>query len=166
MPWKELNIMDQKLEFVTKSFSQGVNFTQICKEYGISTKTGYKWKDRFLAEGIEGLHEQSRRPHSNPEQLFEEVVCELVRIKQTKKNWGPKKIRMVYARNHPKESIPSRSTVERVLKKAGFVQPRKKRRRAKITQRIETPTTPKQPNDLWTVDFKGKQSVVHKLQRS
>ena len=55
MPWKELHIMDQKLKFVIKSLSQGVNFTELCSEYGISTKTGYKRKERFLAEGIEGL---------------------------------------------------------------------------------------------------------------
>ena len=68
MPWKELHIMDQKLKFVIKSLSQGVNFTELCREYGISTKTGYKWKERFLAEGIEGLHNQSRKPHNNPAQ--------------------------------------------------------------------------------------------------
>ena len=155
MPWKELHVMDQKLEFVIKSFSPGVNFTELCREYGISTKTGYKWKERFLAEGIEGLHNQSRKPHNNPAQLTEEVVCELIRIKQTKKTWGPKKIRMVYARMHSGESLPSLSTVERVLKKAGFVQPKRRRSRISLSQRIENPTTPKQPNDLWTVDFKG-----------
>ncbi len=155
MPWKELHIMDQKLKFVTKSFSQGINFTELCREFGISTKTGYKWKKRFISEGIEGLNNRSRRPHSNPGRLSEEAVCELIRIKQTKKSWGPKKIRMVYARNHANESIPSKSSVERILKKAGFVQLKKKRRRISLSQRIENPTIPKQPNDLWTVDFKG-----------
>lgn len=122
MPWKEVDFMDQRLEFVERSFQKELSFTDLCKAYGISTKTGYKWKERFYEQGISGLYDQSRKPLSSPNQLPEETICEITRIKQTKKNWGPKKIRMVFANNHKDDTIPSLSTVERILKKAGFVE--------------------------------------------
>jgi transposase InsO family protein len=154
MPWKEINVMSQKLEFVLKSFKMEKSFTDLCTEYGISTKTGYKWKERFFQEGIEGLKEKPRKPHNSPTHLPEEVICELVRIKNTKLRWGPKKIREVYANNHPHERVPARSTVERLLKKAGFVEIRKRRRKIN-PERIQERIIPEKPNDLWTVDFKG-----------
>jgi transposase InsO family protein len=154
MPWKEVNPMDQKIEFVLKSFQKDTNFTLLCQEYGISTKTGYKWKERFFQEGVAGLDDKSTRPHNSPNQLSEETFCELVRIKQAKPDWGGKKIQTIYARNHPNETPPSRATVERVLKKAGFVETRKRRRRV-FPQRIQNRIKAEKPNDIWTVDFKG-----------
>jgi transposase InsO family protein len=154
MPWKEINVMSQKLEFVLKSFKMEKSFTELCTEYGISTKTGYKWKERFFEEGVEGLKEKTRKPHRSPTHLPEEVICEIIRIKKTKLHWGPKKIREVYAHNHPHARIPARSTVERILQKAGFVEPRRRRRKID-PERIQNRIVPKKPNDLWTVDFKG-----------
>ena len=126
----------------------------LCSEYGITTKTGYKWKQRFLDEGIEGLQERSRRPHSNSKHIVEEVVCEIIRIKNAYKNWGPRKIRLVYVANHPGEYNPSISSVERILKKSGMIQTRKKRRKH-YGERIQNRFKPSAPNQLWTVDFKG-----------
>src|SRR4030042_1292737 len=154
MPWKEINVMSQKLEFVLKSFKMEKSFTELCTEYGSSTKTGYKWKERFFQEGIEGLKEKPRKPHRSPTHLSEEVICELIRIKKTKLRWGPKKIREVYANNHPHERIPARSTVERILQKAGFVEHRRRRRKIN-PERIQNRIIPQKPNDLVTVDFKG-----------
>lgn len=154
MPWKEINVMSQKLEFVLESFKMEKSFTELCTEYGISTKTGYKWKERFFENGLEGLKEKPRKPHSSPTRLSEEVICEIIRIKKTKLRWGPKKIQKVFANNHPNERIPVRSTFERILEKAGFVEHRKRRRKYK-SERIQERIAPKLPNDLWTVDFKG-----------
>src|SRR4030042_3672505 len=154
MPWKEINVMSQKLEFVLKTFKMEKSFTELCTEYGSSTKTGYKWKERFFQEGIEGLKEKPRKPHRSPTHLSEEVICELIRIKKTKRNWGPKKIREVYVNNHPHERIPARSTVERILKKAGFVESRRRRRKV-LSERIQDRIEPEKPNELWTVQLKG-----------
>jgi putative transposase len=154
MPWKEYDVMDQKLTFVLKSFTKDTSFTELCTEFGISTKTGYKWKERFFADGVEGLKEKSRKPKKNPKELSEAVVCDLIRIKKTKTKWGPKKIRFVFAENHKHESIPSLSTVERILRRAGFVESRRKRKKFD-PQRIQNRVVPEQPNDVWTVDFKG-----------
>jgi transposase InsO family protein len=154
MPWKETNVMDQKIEFVFKSLTQEYTFTDLCKQYAITPKTGYKWQAKFLKDGIKGLNETSRTPHNNKNQISENIVCDLVRIKTLKKSWGPKKIRKVYELAHQNQKIPSLSTVERILKKAGLVT-RKKRRKQREVNRIQNRSTPLSPNDVWTVDFKG-----------
>ena len=154
MPWKEANVMDLRLKFVLESFKTGTNFTELCREYGITTKTGYKWKTRFLENGLEGLKDKPKVPHKNPRRLSEETICEIIRIKQTKKNWGSKKIRQVYANNHPGERMPAVSTFDRVLRRAGFA-PAIKRSRKFKSQRIQNRIKPEKPNDVWTVDFKG-----------
>ena len=76
MPWRKSEPMEQRIEFGIKAL-RTLNFRALCQEYGISTKTGYKWKERLLREGIEGMGERSRRPHSHSEQLAEEMVCEM-----------------------------------------------------------------------------------------
>lgn len=154
MPWKEVNIMDQRLNFVLASLQKDINFTELCVEYCITPKTGYKWKERFIKEGISGLQDKPRRPFSCPKRLSEDTICEIIRTKQTKMYWGPKKIRMIYARNNPHVKPPSVSTVERILKRAGFIEIRKRRRRVN-PERIQNLIVPEKPNDIWTVDFKG-----------
>ena len=64
MPWKEIEAMDQRIEFAMKAMSSD-DFAGLCREYGISRKTGYKWRERFLSYGISGMAEQSRKPLSH-----------------------------------------------------------------------------------------------------
>ncbi len=128
MPWKENLVMDQKKEFVLESLKSYVNFTKLCAKYCISTKTGYKWKQRFLQNGFTGLNELSKCPKSNPFKLTEEIILEIIKIKIKKKNWGSRKIREIYSNNHPEESVPARSNFDRILKKAGLIKPRKKKK--------------------------------------
>jgi len=73
--------MDYRIEFALKALRTD-NFRALCVEYGISAKTGYKWRARLLRRGLEGLAEESRRPHQHPEQLSAEVICEMVRLKR------------------------------------------------------------------------------------
>ncbi len=152
MPWKETQIMDQRMEFALKSLTCG-NFSALCREYGISTKTGYKWRDRFVSHGVNGLEDLSRRPHRHAEQLSEEVICEIVSLKLAHPHWGPRKIRDLYLRRY-KGQGPSESSFKRVLERAGLTRPRKKRR-SKQTGRLSSARSGKSPNEVWTVDFKG-----------
>jgi putative transposase len=89
--------MEQRIEFGLKSLRSG-NFRELCREYGISPKTGYKWRERFLRQGSEGLVEESRRPRNHPESLGEEELCRMIRLKQAHPAWGPRKIRELYFR--------------------------------------------------------------------
>jgi transposase-like protein len=74
MPWKETDVMNLRHEFVLRFFEGKVSFEELCREYGISRKTGYKWKERFLASGMEGLVDRSRRPRVSPSTVAEETV--------------------------------------------------------------------------------------------
>src|SRR6266576_3111273 len=99
MPWKRSEPMQQRIEFAMKAMGT-LNFRALCQEYGISTKTGYKWKERFIREGMGGMKEQLRRPKSSPNQLREAEVCEIVRLKLAHQNWGPRKIRELFRRKY------------------------------------------------------------------
>jgi len=154
MPWKETYVMDQRKEFVLEAMDPLCNFTHLCSKYGITTKTGYKWKTRFIQEGFAGLYDQSRRPDKSPTQIPEDTMMEIIRLKIKKKNWGPKKIREVFKRKHPGEKVPCLTSVERILRKAGLIKKRKRNRTGKGI-RLETNAVAEQPNDVWTVDFKG-----------
>ena len=151
MPWKEYHVMDQKKEFVLESLKQDVNFTKLCAKYCITTKTGYKWKARFLEKGFEGLDELSRRPKTSPQKLSEETILEIIRIKNKKKHWGSRKVRVIYENMHPGKNIPSCRTIDRILKKVGLIKS-KKRKRNKSGVRIENREPATHPNHIWTVD--------------
>lgn len=152
MPWKETQKMDQRSEFAMKAVHEG-SFTKLCREYGISRKTGYKWKARFISHGLDGMKEESRRPRSHASELGEEVVCRIVRLKNAHQHWGPRKIRELYRRKYG-EDVPSESSFKRVLERAGLTEKRRSQRREK-SGRLEAGVEVLEPNDLWTVDFKG-----------
>jgi transposase InsO family protein len=151
MPWKKTEPMEQRIEFALKAL-RTLNFRALCQEYGVSAKTGYKWKERFLREGIEGMGEQSRRPQSSPEQLAENAVCEMVRLKMAHLTWGPRKIRELYVRRHGEAA--SESSFKRVLERAGLTQKRR-RRRSGEAGRLSSGRQGQAANEVWTVDFKG-----------
>jgi len=152
MPWKENLKMDQRMEFVMKALAHP-NFRELCREYGISAKTGYKWRERFFQRGLSGLNELSRRPHGHADELGEAVVCAMVRLKQAHPHWGPRKIQALYQRKHGGE-VPSESSFKRVLERAGLTEPRRVRRVAE-TGRLGEGRKATQPNEVWSVDFKG-----------
>jgi transposase InsO family protein len=143
--------MNQRKEFVLKAL-ESENFRAHFAEYGISTKTGYKWKARLLEHGLEGLSELSRRPQSHAKELGEAVVCEIIRIKHAHRTWGPRKIRKVYERGH--SPVPSESSFKRVLERAGLVEARRLRSRSE-SGRLFSGRKAAAANEIWSVDFKG-----------
>jgi putative transposase len=155
MPWKESNAVDLRTEFVNRALREDTPFTALCREFGISAKTGYKWKERFLSAGLPGLCDQSRRPHSSPAGISEDALCELVRLKREHMAWGPDKIRELYRRANPRQAPPSLSTVKRVLAKCNLVVPRRKRRPPEQCGRFANRIEALAPNQVWSVDFKG-----------
>jgi len=154
MPFKGVDVMDVKKEFVLKAIDVNVNFTELCREYGISTKCGYKWRRRFVFEGYAGLEEHSRRPINNNRSIPEPVSVELLRIKKLHPTWGAKKIIVVYKRQNNGKYAPARSTVEKLFARAGYTGVRR-RRKIETGIIIQQRITPEKPNDVWTVDFKG-----------
>lgn len=143
--------MSNREEFVLKAREAGANLSELCREYGISRKTAYKWKSRYEASGLRGLEDMSRRPHSHPLGVSGEVVADVVATRHAHGRWGPRKIAAVLRDRH---GVSSR-TVARILVRAGLVLlARRRRRRPTVT--VEPPRLqPTKPNALWTVDFKG-----------
>jgi transposase InsO family protein len=107
----------------------------------------------MLRYGLAGMAEQSRRPRSHADELAEGVICEMVRLKQAHRHWGPRKIRELYLRKHG--TAASESSFKRVLERAGLTQPRRRRVRAAQAGRLWSGQRAQAPNEVWTVDFKG-----------
>jgi putative transposase len=142
-------------EFILRATAGDIPFAELCREHGISRKTGYKWLRRFQAQGTAGLVDRSRRPLSNSLAVKPEVVVALVALKQKHRSWGPKKLWTLLARTTTAEDMPSVATIGRILDSAGLVV---RRRRYRVPSR-GLPQRPAvevaAPNDLWTADFKG-----------
>ncbi len=138
--------MDERMEFAMRAVRTD-NFRELCREYGISAKTGYKWRERFLRYGMRGMAEQSRRPHRHAEQLSEAEVCEIIRFKQAHRYWGPRKMK---AWKRLRRAVSSEW-----LARVGLTEPRRRRQRSSEAGRLWSGRRAQGSNDIWTVDFKG-----------
>ena len=154
MGWKVSGVMDQRSQFVFRAMDPTSSIAALCREFGISRKTGYKWISRYKEHGRAGLNDLSRRPKTFPNATAPEVVLEIVHQRVTHPTWGPKKIHAVLMRCYPKRDVPARSTIARILKLGGFVDSPSRRRKKGGTDRRKI-VSPSAPNDLWTVDYKG-----------
>ena len=152
MPWKESSVMEERLRFVGRLLD-GESMSDVCREFGISRKTGYKIFERYKEHGLEALTDRSRRPVRYANQLPLQVEKLIVRLKQDKPHWGARKIRELLVTRLPGDvRVPAKSTIHAVLDRHGLVTRARVRRRA--------PGTPLSvgaaPNDLWCADFKGE----------
>ena len=154
MPWSETTAMDQRVQFIIDWKSGRHKIVDLCARYDVSRKTGYKWIDRFLEEGPDGLWERSHAPRSSPrrtEPAIEEALLK-ARLRHTK--WGAKKLLWLLEQRHPDWALPHRSTVCEILKRNGLIAKKAKRRS------IGHPGRPSSeivlPNDCWSADFKGQ----------
>jgi putative transposase len=157
MPWREHRTVDLREEFVLKAMAPSSNVSELCREYGVSRKTGYKWLARFGESGVEGLRDMSKRPHTIVS-TGGEMVLRVLEEKHAHASWGPKKLRLILLRKLGSEAgVPTVRTVARILERAG--EPLVRRRRRSIFEpeapQVVELEVPSEPNDEWTVDFKG-----------
>jgi transposase InsO family protein len=152
MPWKESNHMDERLKFVGRLLD-GEKMSPLCREFGISRKTGYKLFERYQACGLHGLSDRSRRPYRHANQLPFQVERSILSLKKEYPDWGAPKLREKLIRQYPMIAVPAISTVHAVLDRHGLVT-RRKRRRYKAEGTELTPG--RRPNDLWCADYKGE----------
>lgn len=146
--------MDLREEFVLKAKAPGANISELCRDYAVSRKTGYKWLERFDAGGVEALADMSRRPARSIE-TSGEVVLRVQELRRAHPRWGPKKLRVLLQRLFPAEDAPSVKTVQRILVRLGEPRLRRPRRPTTEVARSAPRHEVAAPNDLWTVDFKG-----------
>ena len=154
MPWRETTPMDERLEFIREYETEWFTMTELVAQYGISRKTGYKWLERYDAEGAVGLRDRSRRPHESPHATDPEVLATLLRVRQRHPRWGAKKLLAVATRQEPDTAWPAPSTVSAHLKARGLIAPRRRRRPPVAVPTVRGPITA--ANEVWTTDFKGE----------
>jgi transposase len=152
MPWKECSVMDERLQFVARRLA-GEPMAELCREFGISRKTGYKIFDRYQECGIQGLSDRSRRPYRYAHQLPFQVENFILNVKREHASWGACKIRERLIRRFSGIKIPAKSTLHAVLDRHGLVE-----RRGRVRHRAQgTPLSLGQrPNELWCTDCKGE----------
>lgn len=150
MPWKECDQMDERTRFVILALEGVPNFAALCRRFGISRKTGYKWMKRYEETGqLALLRDRSRKPTRSPSKTALEVEGRVVALRQ-EYGWGARKLQVLLRR----EGIRlAESTVNRIIKRNGLVRNPGAHRPA--TKRFEH----ENPNDLWQVDFKGQFKV-------
>ncbi|MBY3157761.1 IS481 family transposase [Rhizobium laguerreae] len=155
MPWRETSVMEERLRFVARLL-EGEGMSDVCREFGISRKTGYKIFNRYKDEGLDALTDRSRRPVRYANQLPEPVTVMIVRLKKEKPYWGARKIRELLVKRLAGDvRIPATSTVHAVLDRHGLVSQARKRNRAnKAVGTVLGEALA--PNDLWCADFKGE----------
>ena len=146
--------MDEKVRFIADSRTEFFSFSELCRRYGVSRKTGYKWLGRYEHDGPSGLEERSRRPHSCPHATEAEIVEALMEIRRKHPRWGAKKLLKVLQRRQTKWELPARSTCCDLLKRHGLVDPRRRRTRPGHAGRPMSAQN--EPNAVWAVDFKGQ----------
>lgn len=153
MPWKETSAMLERRRFVEDYLAQRFSLTELCARYGVSRKTGYKWLERFDAEGPPGLRDRSRHPHTSPHATPPRVVEALLDYRHRHPTWGPKKLLVRLEAKRPTWPWPAPSTTSALLKQHGLI--RKRRRTPRRSHPGQPTTTMNAPNAIWTADFKG-----------
>lgn len=154
MPWKNVTIMEEISRFVMLAQTDRFTITDLCDQFGISRKTGYKHLERYALHGMKGLQPRSHRPHHCPQRTDAEIEALIVAERRLHRTWGPKKLRRILERKHGLESAPARSTIAQILRRNGLsVRPR--RAPGAYPTINDELTVPLQPHHVWTVDFKG-----------
>ncbi len=153
MPWKECSVTEERLRFVARLL-EGEGMSEVCRDFGISRKTGYKIFNRYRDQGLDALADRSRRPVRYANQLPDQIERLIVDLKGDKPHWGARKIRELLVRKLAGDvRLPAKSTVHAVLDRHGLV----KRARARRNRANGTPLSEgAAPNALWCTDFKGE----------
>ena len=127
--------MDQRMHFIADYLEDYFPFSELCRRYGISRPTGYKWVQRYVDAGAAGLMAQSRRPVRCPHATSSDLVEAILEARRKHPTWGAKKLLALLWRSQPHRPWPARTTVCDILKRQGALSA---------------------PNHVWTADFKGQ----------
>lgn len=155
MPWKEVSTMSQRHEFIQLAHHPGLSLRALCRRFGISPPTAYKWLTRYAAAGPAGLADRSRRPHQTPHRTPASLEAAVVALRLQYPTWGGRKLhaRLCALGYHP---VPAPSTITAILRRTPGL-PAADPAPQRAWQRFEHAT----PNALWQMDFKGHFALLH-----
>lgn len=142
--------MSLRTEFIQQAQAEGANISQLCRQFGISRKTAYKWLQRYQQAGEAGLQDRSRRPHHTPRRSPAPTEALVLEVRERHPAWGGRKIRAYLHQHGCLEPVPSASTITEILRRQGRLDPQQCRQH-RAFQRFEMACA----NQLWQMDFKG-----------
>jgi len=134
----------------------GERMSELCREFGISRKTGYKLLGRFHEHGRDGLHDRSRARHTVRHRVSQELEDRIVALRHEHPTWGARKLHAWLRARVPGLRLPAIGTISRVLKRQGLVEPRKRRGRRSVLPYGAKLRASSTANELWCIDFKGQ----------
>jgi transposase InsO family protein len=149
MPWNQPNLMSLRQEFVQLAGHESAKVSELCRRFGISRDTGYKWLVRYAEGGVAALADRSRRPHHTPRKTTAELTARILALRQEHPAWGPRKLRRRLA-DLGLTGLPAPSTVGAILQREGQITPEQSAGHRAFV-RFERGA----PNELWQMDFKG-----------
>lgn len=155
MSWRASDAMSERVKFIGLLQSGQRTLAGLCREFGISRPTGYKWAQRFEEEGLEGLKERSRAPLLSPQETETEVQELLIRARKRHPSWGPRKLKAWLEDQAGTPELPASSTIGDILRREGLVKSRRARCKLPLPQGPYVQQVSR-PNEEWNADFKGQ----------
>lgn len=155
MPWIETEPMNEKIKFISAYLkNEGETFQELCNEFHISCKTGYKYVKRYNEEGLDGLKERSRAPHVQGNRMASHIEESILELKLKHPTWGSKKLKNWLFQERSEIVWPAKSTIDDLLKRHGLVVPAKRKRR--VVPYTQPLGDCNKANDTWSIDYKGQ----------
>lgn len=149
MPWKEVSVMSQREHFYNLWQQQSQPISQLCRLFGVSRKTGYKWIRRGRQGGTDALRDRSRRPRHSRNKTPEPIEQTVIALRQQHPTWGGRKLKRALE-NQGVTGIPAASTITEILRRHNLLD-----EAIAATHKQRLRFEHEQPNDLWQMDFKG-----------
>lgn len=153
MPWECKTVNKLREEFVAKVMLKEESMSSICRQYGISRTTGYKWVARYL-DG-ETMLDKSHEPFNKPYKTNGDTEQMILSVRYDHPTWGARKIKR-FLENKGQYDLPSVSTISNILKRCGCVCPE-----AAIAHTPYKRFEMSHPNDMWQMDYKGHFAMVN-----
>jgi transposase InsO family protein len=153
MGWTETCAVDERMRFVMAIESHEDTHAALCRRFGVSRKTGYKWLERYGELGVEGLVDRSRAPLEHPQAVAETILEGCLAVRRAHPSWGPVKVRAYLERREPMTAWPAPSTIGALFEREGLTVARRLRRRSPPASSPFGACSA--ANDVWCIDFKG-----------
>jgi putative transposase len=146
-------VVDKRMRLMMAIEERVESFAAICRRFGVSRKTGYKWLGRFEEAGVDGLKDRSRAPLLHPQAMTDETAEHCLEVRRAHPTWGPVKVRVWLARRAPRTKWPVASVIGDLFDREGLTVKRRLRRRSPPSSAPFAACTA--ANDVWCTDFKG-----------
>jgi transposase len=158
MPWKQSRIVDQRPQFLPSYQKKEMSLSDLCREFGVSRPTGYRWINRYKEVGPEGLLDRSRKPHGCSHATSEATENAILALRSKHPRWGARKLKARLEKVQPRVNWPAASTFGNILDRAGLTNPKQKKRRT--TPCSEPFSEVNATNQLWWISYRAACACV------